>query len=423
MIKDKIFYLDLFAGAGGLSEGFVQEGFIPVAHVEMDRNACNTLKTRECSYWLRNNSLKRVYREYLQGKINRDELYKTVPQSVLQRVICETMTREGMPDLFARIDRMMKERQISHVDLMLGGPPCQAYSVAGRSRKDMTNDPRNHLYKLYLMAVEKYKPKMLVFENVPGILSAGDRSYYNDLIKSLEKLGYTVDPKMYNASSYGVLQNRKRVILIAWKKESGFGYPDIQKVNTEGATVHDLLSDLPAIQPGEENNNYRPGKCSPYLKKTRLRKHGDTLTQHVARTNREQDRNIYRLVINAWKEGKGKRLNYDELPPELKTHKNTKDFQDRFKVVAANEHVSQTMVAHISKDGHYYIHPDIKQARSLSVREAARIQSFPDDFYFEGGRTAAFRQIGNAVPPLLAQAIAKAIRRQFEERELNGENA
>ena len=181
-----------------------------------------------------------------------------------------------------------------------------------------------------------------------------------------------------------------------------------------------LLSDLPAIEPGEENNRYRPGKFSSYLHKTGLRKPGDVLTLHQARTNREQDREIYRLTIRAWNEGQGRRLNYAELPDSLKTHKNTEDFQDRFKIVAADEHVSQTMVAHIAKDGHYYIHPDIKQARSLSIREAARIQSFPDDFYFEGGRTAAFRQIGNAVPPLLARAIAKAIRKQFEERDSVG---
>lgn len=420
MIKTNLCFLDLFAGAGGLSEGFVQEGFIPVAHVEMDSNACETLKTRECCHWLYEKGRERKYQNYLKGKIDRERLYKSVPQWVLQRVICETMSKKGMPDLFARIDRIMENRGISHVDLMLGGPPCQAYSVAGRSRKDMTDDPRNHLYKLYLMAVEKYKPDALVFENVPGILSAGGRSYFNDLEESLKKLGYNVKYKMCTASDYGVLQNRKRVILVAWKKETGFGFPEIKEVDTTGDTVRDLLNDLPPIQPGEENNRYRPGKFSSYLHKTGLRKPGDVLTLHQARSNREQDREIYRLAIQAWNVGQGRRLNYAELPIYLKTHKNTRDFQDRFKVVAADEHVSQTMVAHISKDGHYYIHPDMAQARSLSIREAARIQSFPDDFYFEGGQTAAFRQIGNAVPPLLAQAIAKAIRRQFEERELNG---
>ncbi|MGN1196904.1 MAG: DNA cytosine methyltransferase, partial [Acetatifactor sp.] len=119
---------------------------------------------------------------------------------------------------------------------------------------------------------------------------------------------------------------------------------------------------------------------------------------------------IYRHVINAWYQNdERRRLRYTDLPEDLCTHKNRTAFLDRFKVVAGNIHTSQTMVAHISKDGHYFIHPNLEQARSLSVREAARIQSFPDNYYFEGGRTAALLQIGNAVPPLMASAIATAV--------------
>ena len=143
------------------------------------------------------------------------------------------------------------------------------------------------------------------------------------------------------------------------------------------------------------------------------------MTLHQARPNQERDRKIYRQVIEAWNDGQ-KRLNYTELPEELCTHNNRTAFLDRFKVVAKDMPYAQTMVAHISKDGHYFIHPDIKQARSISVREAARIQSFPDDYFFEGGRTAAFLQIGNAVPPLLASAIAKKLKEQLTEEEANG---
>jgi len=132
------------------------------------------------------------------------------------------------------------------------------------------------------------------------------------------------------------------------------------------------------------------------------------VTQHIARPHNERDLKIYNIAINKWLNQK-ERLKYPDLPEELKTHKNQKSFLDRYKVVDIFG-LSHTMVAHIAKDGHHYIYPDKNQVRSLSVREAARIQSFPDNYYFEGGRSAAFKQIGNAVPPLMSKEIAKKIK-------------
>ena len=413
MAKERIWFVDLFAGAGGLSEGFMQEGFSPVAHVEMDENACYTLKTRECYHYLRRHGKKEQYYRYLKNQISRDELYKLVPAHIIDSVICETMSKEGMPALFCKIDKLMKRKKADKIDIMIGGPPCQAYSVVGRARKkDMAQDPRNYLYKLYLQAVDKYKPKMIVFENVPGILSAGKSSHFTDLKKRLEELGYTVDYRLCNAADYGVLQNRKRIILVGWKKDTDHYFPKMKTVDTSAFTVKNLFDDLPAIEPGQSKDQYSTTEINKYLRLAELRDKRSVLTLHKARTNRELDREIYKEAINMMNKEK-KRLIYSELPDRLKKHNNTIDFQDRFKVVASCEHVSQTMVAHIAKDGHYYIHPDYSQARSISIREAARIQSFPDDYYFEGGQTAAFRQIGNAVPPLMARAIAKAIKEQW----------
>jgi len=151
-----------------------------------------------------------------------------------------------------------------------------------------------------------------------------------------------------------------------------------------------------------------------------LRNGIDVLTQHVTRPHTEQDKEIYRIVVEKWeRERERERLNYNDLPETLKTHENRDAFLDRFKVVADNMPYSQTVVAHIAKDGHYYIHPDIEQNRSISVREAARLQSFPDDYYFEGikegqNRTAAFKQIGNAVPPLMVEKIARKLVRYLK---------
>lgn len=407
-------YIDIFAGAGGLSEGFMKKGFKAIAHIEMNADACLTLKTRLCYYYLKKHGKIGDYYRYLRGEINRDELYNMVPESLLDTVINETLSEERMNSVFEKVDRIMKLQDINQVDLLVGGPPCQAYSIVGRARKadKMVGDPRNYLYKLYRQVLIKYKPKVFVFENVPGVLTANKGSYFADMQEEFRLAGYNLDFRILNASHFGVLQNRHRVILIGWKKHLNYKYPEFDIVNTE-FTVNEIFSDLPPLQAGESSKQYA-SKATKYLEYYGIRKKDDVLTWHVARPNIERDRQIYRNVIHAWNTEK-KRIKYTDLPQELCTHRNRTAFLDRFKVVAGELPVSHTLVAHISKDGHYFIHPDYAQARSISVREAARIQSFPDDFFFEGSRTAAFVQIGNAVPPLMAEGIAQALKKEMQK--------
>ena len=203
------------------------------------------------------------------------------------------------------------------------------------------------------------------------------------------------------------------MIIIGWKKNNKHYYPKFTKIKTN-AIVNDLFKDLPKLYPGEKANYYSEN-ASKYVSQY-LRNKDDILTLHECRPNIERDIEIYKIAIQLWV-NQHKRLDYNDLPEELKTHRNRGSFVDRFKVVEGDSEYCHTMLAHISKDGHYFIHPDISQHRSISVREAARIQSFPDSYYFEGGRTAAFTQIGNAVPPLMAKGIAEEIKKQLENED------
>lgn len=410
-------YIDIFAGAGGLSEGFTAMGYHPVAHVEMNKDACYTLKTRSCYYYLKDNGSINIYHDYLKGRISRDELYNLVPNEITETVLNYTISEKTMRQLFTHIDSLMEKQNVKKIDLLVGGPPCQAYSLVGRAVKGdaIVNDPRNYLYKLYIKVLKNYKPTMFVFENVPGLLTASGGKYLKDMLSAFKNAGYIVDYNILKSEDFGVLQSRRRVILIGWKKECPNKYPYFKPYDNK-YVVSDILDDLPSVQAGEKACAYRKGGYSKYLKETGIRKPGDILTWHIARPNIERDREIYRNAIQAWNTSK-KRIKYSELPSYLCTHKNVNAFLDRFKVVAADLPTSHTMMAHISKDGHYYIHPDIIQARSITVREAARIQSFPDDFYFEGSRTAAYTQIGNAVPPLMAKGIAAELLKQLEAYE------
>ena len=191
--------------------------------------------------------------------------------------------------------------------------------------------------------------------------------------------------------------------------------PDFKIKSKKEYFVQSIFEDLPTLQAGEGVDKYftYTKHTNDYLRKSEIRNGIDILTQHISRPHTEQDKEIYRIAVEGWK--KKERLNYINLPGRLKTHNNIKSFFDRFKVVASDLNRSQTVVAHIAKDGHYYIHPDIKQNRSITVREAARLQSFSDDYYFEGvnegrNRTAAFKQIGNAVPILMAKVIAEKLK-------------
>lgn len=409
-------YIDLFAGAGGLSEGFIKAGFEPIAHVEMDEAACYTLRTRTAYHYLKENNKYDIYVSYLKGEIGRKELYSHVPVSMMNSVINLPIGTESNSTIHARIEKQLSNKE---VDLIIGGPPCQAYSLVGRARSEngMDGDPRNYLYIQYAKYLEKYKPKMFVFENVLGLKSAKDGLYLNNMEKLFLKKGYKMKLFTVEANNFGVLQNRKRIIILGWKEELTLTIPNLESIReNSNYKVKSILADLPKLQAGEGKDKYLyyRGKTNDYLNASSIRNGIDILTQHIARPHSRQDKEIYRIAVEKWNSNK-ERLNYNDLPERLKTHQNRNSFFDRFKVVAANEFHSQTIVAHISKDGHYYIHPDIEQNRSITVREAARLQSFPDDYYFEGikegaSRTAAFKQIGNAVPPLMAQKIAEKIR-------------
>ncbi len=404
-------YIDLFAGAGGLSEGFIKEGFKPVAHVEMNPDAADTIKTRIAFHYLKKKKRLDQYSAYLKNEISRDDLWNSVPKELIHSVINTEISKKTIDDIFDNIDKKLESKK---VDVIIGGPPCQAYSLVGRSRdpNGMKGDKRNFLFRFYADFLIRYKPKFFVFENVLGLLTAGSQTYLNEMLGLFKDIGYSTDYKVLNSEEYGVLQKRRRVIIIGRKGKTNFHFPEIKTIENNWEIKKDLFYDLPFLYPGQEINIASYNKpINAYLESTAIRNGLDFVTQHICRKHNERDLEIYSIAIDKWL-NHGKRLKYTDLHHSLQTHKNTDVFLDRYKVVDPLGH-SHTMVAHISKDGHYYIYPDLKQVRSISVREAARIQSFPDDYFFEGGRTAAFKQIGNAVPPLMAQAIAKIITDQI----------
>lgn len=412
-LKMTLNLIDLFSGAGGLTEGFsTHNEFNILGHVEKDYSASLTLKVRETFHYLKKKKKLKVYRDYLNNKIDLDTLFKHVPSSILDKVINEEISQNTLTKIFEELDSKIQNNKVHGI---IGGPPCQAYSTIGRAIniKKKESDERIYLYKFYIKFLEKYNPDFFIFENVKGLLSFKDTNgklLLPQIKRDFEKSGYKIKYEVINTKFFDVAQSRERIIIFGSKKEFNdfptlFFYFLNNKKSSKIPTVHEAFCGLPNLKNGEINNNYTTEKnkyINRYIRTTR----NLPLTQNIARPHNERDLKIYKLVSFAKQSGIN--LKYNELEQSLKTHKHDDKFLDRYKALKWDE-PAHTIVAHIAKDGHHYIHPDIRQNRSITVREAARLQGFPDDFYFEQSRTAAFTQIGNAVPPILSQKFSETI--------------
>lgn len=401
--------IDLFSGAGGLTEGFRGKEFNILGHVEKELAASKTLRLREVYYYLKRNKKLSLYKEFMNKEISLEELFSKVPDEILQKTLNFEINEENLDKIFDYFDKFS-----NNIDGIIGGPPCQAYSTIGRARNSdkKDTDERIYLYKYYIKFLERYRPKFFVFENVKGLLSFRE-STGGLLLPRIEDefldIGYSLEYKVLNTKHFGVPQSRERLIIFGVQKQfkeltSQF-FKHLEELVEPEVSVKEALKDLPSLLSGEENNSYH-SNSSEYVRKYFRQNPDIPLTQNIARKNNGNDLTIYRLVAEA--KNRGLNLKYDELDKTLQTHRHTDKFLDRYKALSWNV-PSHTIVAHISKDGHHYIHPDIEQNRSITVREAARLQGFPDSYYFLDSRTSAFTQIGNAVPPIFSQKIAEAI--------------
>lgn len=414
--------LDVFSGAGGLTEGFRhKEDFKFICHIEMDKDACASLELRNIYYYLKSKNNLSPYFNYIKGIISRENLYSIIPTNITKNILNEEISKETIPSIFDFIDKRLGDKDL---DVIIGGPPCQAYSTIGRAinKSKKSTDKRIYLYKHYLTFLNKYKPKFFIFENVKGLLSFKDLSgelLLPKIVREFDKCGYNVDYKIIDASNYGVVQKRERLILVGYRKDlllNNSFFDCLDEYIESAPTIKELFEDLPSIKSGGSSNKYLCASTSKFVGKY-IRNKNDILTQYVARPHNENDLKIYKLVLKAKKTGRN--LRYIDIPEKLQTHSNTTSFLDRYKALDYYS-ISHTVVAHIAKDGHYYIHPDVKQNRSITVREAARIQGFPDNYYFEYSRTAAFKQIGNAVPPILSLKIALAVLKFLKKNNIKG---
>jgi len=491
--------VDLFAGPGGLAEGFssLKEAgravFDIALSVEKEPSAFRTLRLRAFTRQFRR--IPDAYYSFIAGDISREELIAAHPAEWKAAEDETAMLELGTDEAREEIDQRLKSIRAEAGDdtVLIGGPPCQAYSLVGRARNrgnlayDPAADHRHFLYQEYIRILDRLRPAAFVMENVKGILSSkvAGEGIFEKVLADLRNAGgtsgqYTILPLVCDGKGkhgdyvirselYGIPQRRHRVILLGIRSDRLTGHPD--QVNRRLASsmtacsVADVLGNMPKLRSGlsrqpDSESAWRSAVIDAFGAAARacresaldelgevasaLMDHRETLTEAEEALPRS-DRRVTAVRDNwlsAWlvdeqlhvlpnhetrghmttdlaryafaatfAECHARSPKADEYPrglaPDHRSWESGK-FADRFRVQLWNE-PSTTITSHISKDGHYFIHPDPLQCRSLTVREAARLQTFPDNYFFEGNRTEQYVQVGNAVPPLLAHQIAKIV--------------
>ena len=500
MGRKSIPVVDLFAGPGGLGEGFSSARddignrmFDIRVSIEKDVIAHRTLTLRSLYRKLADGEVPDSYFDYIRGDITSSEFFsnRTVA-AALKEATDEARCIELGNGLNDEVDDLIHRATVGREDwVLIGGPPCQAYSLAGRSRRrrvdpGFEDDPKHFLYKEYLRIIRKFQPAIFVMENVKGMLSSthNGQGIFERIIKDLSKpaTGLFYDIRSFvvpadkgsvapgdfiiRAEDYGVPQLRHRVILLGIRSDRGGQSHGILQRRENRVSVRDALVGLPALRsrlskeedslkawhgaleeasallkgwPSHERAVVQELMKEATVQASRLVSCGGTfikkdlqvsrnlppdlarwihdprlggVCQHESRSHMRSDLHRY-LFAAAFAKCNRYSPKLSGFPKDLlPNHRNAggvaAPFDDRFRVQVYSS-PSTTIVSHISKDGHYYIHPDPSQCRSFSVREAARIQTFPDNYFFEGNRTQQYHQVGNAVPPFLAKQLADIV--------------
>ncbi|WP_291287161.1 DNA cytosine methyltransferase [Flavobacterium sp.] len=391
----KINVIDLFAGCGGLTDGFLQTGkYKTLAAVDWEYPTIQTLKNRLKTKWAYDD-----VENVLHFDIQRtDELLEGYSDSKYGDSI--------------GLKKIVNKR---NVDLIIGGPPCQAYSIAGRVRdkNGMKDDYRNFLFESYVKMVDHFKPKAFVFENVEGILSAkpGGISIIERIKSSFNDIGYDItedlrSDALFDTSFYGVPQKRKRIIIFGVAKSSDSKdvikqFYSLMKKEKDSKQTNSKIAfeNLPKLV---------PVRNLPKQSHQLSRKENTLVKNHVPRFHSERDIEIFRILANDLKTRENKYSTTKSLI-ELYKEKTGKDSNFHKYNVINEDKPSNTIPAHLYKDGLRHIHPDPEQARSITVREAGRIQTFDDDFEFLGSRGDQYKMIGNAVPPKFSKLIGEIV--------------
>jgi DNA (cytosine-5)-methyltransferase 1 len=395
----KYTYIDLFAGCGGISDGFESsEQYQGLAHVEWELAPYRTLIHRLKTKWNVPDADKKVLRFDIQKT---HELMNGWNNSEYGNSI-------GLKKIIGEKNK---------VDVIVGGPPCQAYSIAGRVRdkEGMQNDYRNNLFESYIEVLKHLEPDLFVFENVPGILTAspGGVPIVDRIHNAFENAGYATvgnfKKALLHLNEFGVPQKRSRVIIIGLRKKSFINHKDLnlllnnfyeefKKIHkSKEKNAFDAIGDLPKILPN-------PSKKIVGKKNSHICLNTNFLN-HTPRFHNKRDIDIFKLLTKDIETGKNKYKSVEALK-KLYTEKTGKKSEvHKYNVIKKNE-PSNTIPAHLYKDGLRHIHWDSEQARSITVREAARLQTFDDDFEFIEPVGENYKMIGNAVPPLFSRKIA-----------------